>query len=31
MNFGWVGVLTAVLALTAGLCAWRLGRTTGFS
>jgi len=31
MNFGWVAVLTGVLALTAGICGWNLWKKTGFS
>jgi hypothetical protein len=31
MNFGWVGVLTLVMVLTAAVCGWALHRKTGFS
>jgi glucose uptake protein GlcU len=31
MNFWWVGVLAALLAVTATICAWGLEKKTGFS
>jgi glucose uptake protein GlcU len=31
MNFGWVGVLTLVMVLTAAVCGWALHKKTGFS
>ncbi len=31
MDFTWVAVLAAILALSAGICGWRLAKITGFS
>jgi glucose uptake protein GlcU len=31
MNLTWVAVLASILAVSAGVCAWKLGRITGFS